>query len=258
MDLHYLIVKTFIKRLYIQFQTLHIKTTIETISEYAFRGLSDLQELFMSMCQLSAPPPIAPIRRTLRHLYLGGNNMTYIPEDYFTGCQVLHRLELSNNQLAAVPDVQILNATLRNFILHNNMITHVETLYFVPMVMLKTLDLSKNLITEIEFNNVIWPSITTIVLDFNHLKSIKTDLRALGKVLIRVQGNPWHCDVELCYLSHCQYNMGGREAFWSGCPGSWMIQLVGNMVCNSPEELKHIKLKESGKNTNRWSSTILQ
>ena len=107
--------------------------------------------------------------------------MTYIPEDYFTGSQVLDTLELSNNQLAAVPDVRILNATLRNFILNNNMITHIESLYFVPMVVLKTLDLSKNLLTEIEFLNTIWPSITTIGLDFNHLVFIKTDWEALGK-----------------------------------------------------------------------------
>ena len=243
---------------FIQFQTLHIKSPIETINEYAFRGLSDLQDLFMSMCQLSEPPAIAPIRRTLRHLYLGGNNMTYFQEDYFTGCQGLHRVELSNNQLAVVPNVQILNATLRNFILSNNMITHVESLYFVPMIMLKTLDLSKNLLTEIELNNAIWPSITSIGLENNQLTFIKPDLRVWGKVLIGVQGNPWHCDMELCWLSHCHYKMDMRHERWFKCPSSWMIQLVGNMVCNSPEELKHSKLKESGKNVNWWPSTILQ
>ena len=66
----------------------------------------------MTMCQLSAPPPIAPIRRTLRPLYLGTNNMTHIPEDYFTGFQILDKVELSNNQFAALPDVRISNATL--------------------------------------------------------------------------------------------------------------------------------------------------
>ena len=243
---------------FIQFQTLHIKSPIETINQYAFRGLSDLQALFMSMCQLSEPPPIAPIRRTLRHLDLGTNNMTYIPEDYFTGCQVLDTIVLSDNQFAAVPDVGILNATLKTFILNNNMITHVESLYFVPMIMLKTLDLSENLLTEIEFNNAIWPSITTIGLDNNQLTVIKPDLRVWEKVLILVQGNPWHCDMELCWLSHCHYKMGMRQELWFKCPSSWMIELFGNMVCNSPEELKHIKLKESGKNVNWWPNTILQ
>ena len=243
---------------FIQFQTLHIKSPIETINEYAFRGLSDIQALVMSMCQLSEPPPIAPIRRTLRHLDLGTNNMTYIPEDYFTGCQVLDTIVLSDNQFAAVPDVGILNATLKTFILNNNMITHVESLYFVPMIMLKTLDLSENLLTEIEFNNAIWPSITTIGLDNNQLTVIKPDLRVWEKVLILVQGNPWHCDMELCWLSHCHYKMGMRQELWFKCPSSWMIQLFGNMVCKSPEELKHIKLKESGKNVNWWPNTILQ
>ena len=57
------------------------------------------------------------------------------------------------------------------------------------MVVLETLDLSSNLLTEMEFNNAIWPSITTIHLDNNHLTFIKPDLRVLGKVLIGVQGN---------------------------------------------------------------------
>ena len=212
----------------------------------------------MTMCQLSSPPPIAPIGRTLRHLYLGTNNMTYIPEDSFTGFQVLDKVEFSSNQFAAVPDVRILNATLKTFILHNNMITHVEYLFFVPMAIFKTLNLSSNLLTEIEFNNAIWPSITTIRLDNNHFTIIKPDLRVLGKVLIKVQGNPWHCDMELCWLSHCHYKMGLREELWLKCPSSWMIQLLGKMVCNSPKELKHIKLKESRKNANWWPSTILQ
>ena len=231
---------------------------IETISEYAFRGLSDLQTLFMTMCQLSAPPPIAPIRRTLRHLYLGSNNMTYIPGEYFTGCPVLHTVGLSNNQFAAVPDVRILNTTLTNFILRNNLITHVESLYFVSMIMLKTLDLSKNLLTKIDFNNTIWPSIMYVIMENNHLSSIKiTDLRARGKVVVTVGGNPWHCDMEFCWLSHCHYNMGMMDAFWSKCPGSWMIKLVGDMVGNSPEERKNISIKESGKNSYLWLNAWL-
>ena len=174
----------------------------------------------MTMCQLSAPPPIAPIRSTLRRLDLAENDMSYIPEDNFTGCHVLDTIELSSNQITSVPDVRILNATLTHFILRNNLITHVESLYFVPMIMLKTIDLSENLLTKIEFNNTIWPSITFIIMDNNHFTFIKiADLRAFGKVVITVSGNPWHCDMELCWLSRCRYSMGQREASWSKCPG---------------------------------------
>ena len=68
--------------------------------------------------------------------------------------------------------VRILNATLTHSMLSNNLITHVESLNFVPMMMLKILDLSKNLITKIEFKNTIWPSISCIIMDDNHLTFI--------------------------------------------------------------------------------------
>ena len=204
----------------------------------------------MSICQLSVPPPIAPIKRTLHRLDLQRNNISHIPEDYFTGCQVLYTVQLSSNRFTAVPDVQILNATLRNLMLTNNMITHIESLFFVPMMMLNTLDLSRNLLTGIEFNSVLWPSIRSIGLDMNHLTFIRiANLKVSGDVVVTVRGNPWHCDMELCWMSNCQSNVGKREVFWSKCPGSWMIRLVGNMVCNSPEERKKFAIKESGKNS---------
>ena len=213
----------------------------------------------MSICQLSVPPPIAPIKRTLHRLDLQRNNITHLPEDYFTGCQVLYTLQLSCNQLTAVPDVQILNTTLRNLLLTNNMITHIESLFFVPMIMLNTLDLARNLLTGIEFNNAIWPSIRSICLDNNHLTFIKTaNLKVSGNVVVTVRGNPWHCDIKLCWMSRCQYNMGKREAFWSNCPGSWMIRLVGDLVCSSPEERKNIAIKESGKNSCWWLNARLK
>ena len=177
------------------FQKLFINgIPIDNISEYAFRGLPDLQELVMTNCQLSVPPPIAPIRKTLRYLELGENNLTYIPADYFTRCNVLDKISLGNNWLSTVPDIRFLNATLRIFLLNYNIITHIESLYFVPMMTLKTLDLSGNLITEIEFDKAIWLSIMHISLDNNRLASIKTSelSRVWGKVVVTVRGNPWH------------------------------------------------------------------
>ena len=123
-----------------------------------------------------------------------------------------------------MPDVQILNATLRNLLLTNNMITYIEYLLFVPTIRLNTLDLARNLLTGISFDNAIRPSIRSIGLDNNHLTFIKTaNLKVSGNVIVIVRGNPWHCDMELCWMSRCQYNMGQREALWSKCPGSWDI-----------------------------------
>ena len=193
----------------------------------------------MSMSLLSAPPPIAPIKNTLHRWDLQVNNIILIPEDYNTCCQVLNTVQLSSNHLVAVTDVQILNATLRNLLLTNNKITHIESIFFCTYDNAKTLDLARNLLTEIEFNNVIWPSIRSIGLDNNYLNFIETDkLIALGNVVITVWGYPCHRDMELCWLSHCHYKMGMTEAFWSKCPYSWMIELCGDMICNSPEGTK--------------------
>ena len=132
-----------------------------------------------------------------------------------------------------------INATLRNLLLTNNKITHIESIFFCTYDNAKTLDLARNLLTEIEFNNVIWPSIRSIGLDNNYSNFIETDkLIALGNVVITVWGYPCHRDMELCWLSHCHYKMGMTEAFWSKYPYSWMIELCGDMICNSPEGTK--------------------
>ena len=242
------------KYYFVDFQKVLIyKIPIDSISEFAFRGLPDLQELIMTRCQLSLPPPIAPITKTLRNLDLESNNLTYIPVDYFNGCNVLVKLLLGGNRLSAVPDVRILNATLITFILNFNMITRIESLYFVHMIKLKTLDLAGNLLTEIEFDKVIWPAIAFIVLDNNRLASIKpSELRLVWRtVSIRVAGNPWHCDRELCWLSRCHYKMGRREGYWFGCRGSEIIRMIGDIVCNSPDERKNVAINRSGKKSYR-------
>ena len=234
----------------VDFQKLFIDNIpIDNISEFAFRGLPDLQELVMIKCQLSLPPPIAPITKTLRNLDLERNNLTFIPVDYFNGCNVLVELLLGGNRFSVVPDVRILNATLRNFILRFNIITHIESLYFVHMIKLKTLDLTGNLLTQIEFDKVIWPAIALIALDNNCLASIKpSELRLVWRtVSITVAGNPWHCDRELCWLSRCHYKMGRREGYWFGCRGSEIIRMFGDIVCNSPDERKSVAINRSGK-----------
>ena len=221
------------------------------MNEYAFRGLLALQELTVYRCQLSIPPPITPIARTLRHLRLIANDLTYMPAGYFTDRNILETISLSGNRLSVVPDVRILNATLRKFILSDNIITLIESLYFVPMITLKTLDLAQNLITEVEFGHSIWPSIAIIILKNNRLTTIKiADLGPVsGKVLVQVGGNPWHCDVELCWLSHCQYKMSRMADVWSKCRGSVGIQVLGDMVCNSPDERRNVAINESGEDS---------
>ena len=238
------------KYCFVDFQKVMITNIpIDNISEFAFRGLPDLQELIMTRCQLSLPPPIAPITKTLRKLDLDKNNLTYIPVDYFIGCNVLVKIFLGDNRLSAVPDVRILNATLITFILNFNITTHIESLYFVHMIKLKTLNLAGNLLTQIEFDKVTWPAIALIVLDNNRLASIKpSELRlVLRTVSIWVAGNPWHCDRELCWLSRCHYKRGRRLGHWFGCRGSEIIRMIGDIVCNSPDERQNVAINRSGK-----------
>ena len=222
---------------------------IDNISEWAFQGLPELHKLVMQGCQLTEPPPIAPIVRTLRYLGLAANNLTYIPPEYFTGCNLLDTISLAGNRFSVVPDVRNLNTTLKRFILDDNIITSIESLYFVPMIKLKTFVLARNLLTEIKFDNTIWPIITYMSLDNNFLTSIKTSglSRVWGKVMINVWGNPWHCDEKLCWLSRCHNKMGRIRGIWFGCRGSEMIKLTGEIVCNSPSERRNVAINGSGK-----------
>ena len=222
---------------------------INNISKWAFHGLPELHKLVMRSCQLTEPPPIAPIAGTLRYLELAKNNLTYIPAEYFTGCNLLDTLSLRGNRLSVVPDVWNVNTTLRRFHLNDNFITCIESLYFVPMIKLTTLVLAGNLLTEIAFENTVWPVITSIALSNNFLTTIELSglSRVSGKVIVLVRDNPWHCDVELCWLSRCQYKMDRNDGNWFKCRGSEMIELIGDIECNSPDERRNVAINESGK-----------
>ena len=224
---------------------------MKNISNFAFCGLRNLTEVSMTGCQLSEAPSIAPIVNTLRVLNLGSNNLTRFPENYFDECKLLHTIEFDRNLLTAIPDVRGLSGTMRMISLASNRITSIGPLCFLPMTKLKSVNLSKNLIMEIVFENVIWPSLKVIDLSENCLTSINID--GLNNVLrtakIELVGNPWHCNVKFCWLSHCKFRAGIRPGWgvWSNCRGTELIRLMGDINCNSPVTRKYQTINETGK-----------
>ena len=100
---------------------------------------------------------------------------------------------------------------------------------------------------EIKFVKAAWPAITSIALNINFLTTIKLSglSRVSGKVNVLVRDNP--CDAELCWLSRCQYKMARNEGFLFKCRGSEMIEMIGDMECNSPGERRNVTINESGK-----------
>ena len=224
---------------------------IKNISSFAFWGLLRLKEVAMTFCHLSEPPSLALISSTLQKLNLGANNLTSFPPNYFDECKSLHIIEFGNNLLTSIPDIRNINATIKRILLGDNRITSIESLYFVPMPKLEFVDLRENLIMEIVFDNIRWPSITGIVLSKNCLTSLNIDglKRVLGNVKITLEGNPWHCDLKICWLSHCNFRTGMRPGWgvWSECRGTESIKLVGDISCKSPDERKYQTIVETGK-----------
>ena len=57
---------------------------------------------------------------------------------------------------------------------------------------------------EITFENIIWPAMWATYLTTNCLTSINNaGLQSVLKIFkIALKGNPWRCDLKLCWLSH--------------------------------------------------------
>ena len=223
---------------------------IKNVSSFAFWGLQHLEKVSIYDCHLSEAPSLVPIASTLRMLDLIGSKLTCLPENYFNECHLLNYINFAINLLTAVPNLRNLNATIKDILLIDNRITNVESLYFVPMTKLKRVDLSNNLILEIVFENTIWPAISVIYLSNNCLTSVNIEglQGVLRSVDVLLHGNPWHCDVELCWLYHCNFRAGMKPdwGMWSNCPGAESIRLVGDIICKGPDERKYLMVNETG------------
>ena len=243
------------------FQGVHVVRASQlNLSSSALKELPRLRILSINNCQLSIAPSIHAVAETLIILDIRLNKLQYLPFEYFRDFKVLERINLSKNLLTTLPNVQNLSDSLRELHVRGNRLINIESLYCASFEKLDVLDLAKNLLTNISFHKSKWPTIKKLHLDMNNLASIDVHgMTTLGEgVYISVDQNPWHCDHTICWLADCHFTPFERieDAFTAKCDVGRsndysfdyrIIQLSGNFLCNSPEELNGTIITKTGK-----------
>ena len=245
---------------FILFQEFFIsERPIRDIHINAFQGLQSLQRFYITFCQLTKAPPIHPLSHTLRVLSLRANNITHIPSEYFRGFDMLEKIDLGWNRLTSLPEMHYLNATLINLQLQHNQVVDITPLYFVPMVTLKFLTVSYNSIKYISFENATWPDMVLLDLKHNLLTTIKP-FRQVKEGLTRIllDGNPFHCDSELCWLANCtSMKIRAASTIKVVCsPYLRAVLMYYDIYCKTPDERKGMPMQASGKELNELLGEI--
>ena len=239
---------------FILFQEIFIyRRPIWDIHINAFQSLQNLQNFIITFCQLTEAPPKHPLSRTLRMLNLKANNITHIPSEYFRGFDMLEEINLGLNRLTSLPEMHYLNATLIKFMLTQNQVADITPLYFVPMVALRTLTLGYNNIKYISFENATWPDMTILDLTHNLLTTIKPFRQVKeGTTKILLEGNPFHCDSELCWLTNCMsMKIKDLSTIKVICSPNLRAKLMYyDIYCKSPDERRGMAMQASGKELN--------
>lgn len=87
---------------------------IELISDHSNQQLQEVPPKILEMCNL-------------RMLYLEGNLIEQLPDDFFKKLPKLTWLDLRNNRLKAIPSSISYNECLENLLLANNQIERLPT-----------------------------------------------------------------------------------------------------------------------------------
>ena len=179
---------------------------ITDCNEMAFAGIHDLHRLYLFYTELISMPPLNPIKRTLKILYLNSNHISFVPSSYFQGFKQLQKLNFAKNAFCVVPDVAALHNTIVILFFSMNNIHSIngwlnKTIY--PQ--LSELHLNKNVIREFDPNMLShWPNLNLLDLDGNRVTHLPTGYQEdlykncsednTNVCTLNFERNPIHCD----------------------------------------------------------------
>ena len=191
---------------------------IEFIDDDAFYGLSLIKRLHFHGCSLVTAPRLHYVRSNLIWWDFASNPIQAIPDDYFKGCQRLRILRCKSCKLFSIPNLRPISQTTEALTSDENNISYISNLYDVPLRALQYIYLAHNSINHIEVNRLILPMLAAINLQWNLIMSLddvshsgwgllntgvlRGDSSSLNqKVVLYLEGNPWHCDNRLIWMS---------------------------------------------------------
>ncbi|XP_069193924.1 uncharacterized protein [Procambarus clarkii] len=144
--------------------------------------------------------------RSLQKVMLNHCNLILLEHGAFNGVENIMQLDLSNNHLRSVPSAALMDMLgLRELRIAHNALTSVSASAFTRTPHIVQLDLSHNQINTIEpgaIRNL--TELEVLNLSYNKLISLNaSELEPLVLLrVIRIDGNPWHCD---CHLRSLRY-----------------------------------------------------
>ena len=157
------------------------RSSIETLQEGDFAGLTNLLQLLLSNNSLEAlPAGVFSELPTLRFLYLGDNSLTALPADVFADLPAIEGLGLGNNSLEALPAGIFSGlSTLRFLSLDHNSLTVLPAGVFSDLPALELLNLSINSLEALPagvFSGL--PTLRFLYLGGNSLTALPADVFA--------------------------------------------------------------------------------
>ena len=175
----------------------------------------------------------------------------------FLGCQRLRILRCESCKLSSCPNLRPISQTTESLMLGQNNISSISSLYEVPFRALKYIYLAHNSINHIEVNRLILPMLAEINLQWNLIMSLddvshsgwgllntgvlRGDSSSLNqKVALYLEGNPWHCDNRLIWMS-IAVRQNNRENM------TFTIADGLDVTCASPPSLHGRSISSTGK-----------
>ncbi|XP_029458919.1 SLIT and NTRK-like protein 6 [Rhinatrema bivittatum] len=173
-------------------------------------------------------------------LYLGFNNIADIASGSFNGLSHLKELHINHNSLEIIREDTFHGLENLEFLqADNNFITTIESSAFSKLSRLKVLILNDNAIEFLPANIFRFVPLTHLDLRGNQLQTLPYVgfLEHIGRILdLQLEDNKWICNCDLVQLKTWLENMPPQS-------------VIGDVVCNSPPNLKNSILSRLKKET---------
>ena len=170
---------------------------IREIEEGAFIGLHRLTRLHLYKCGLTEMPPLSPVKDSLKTLWLQGNLISAVDNNYFNGFGNIYLLDLSRNCLNVYPNVSFPAKQLQSLWLSGNKIRSLKPfLTSTIFAQFMHLDVSYNEIYTLNFDMIShWPELRVLHIGGNLFTTLG-DLSDFMRGAVLKVGQIWYVGEE--------------------------------------------------------------
>ena len=198
-------------QMYVTLQKLGLALmNLEWIEGSAFCGVRNISELILNYNKLTSLPQLCPLKCCLVVLGIANNHISRLSKHFFKGFKKIRDINLNKNSLHVLPDLHWTQHSLFSLMADGNKIQSLDGLHTSGIYLeLNYVEVPGNDIRN--FNISIlrhMPKLCSLGLHNNKLTHID-DFRSLYVQYISLGFNPWHCGVELSWMSDMSFKIRG-------------------------------------------------